>query len=298
VTTRHVTVCVCTFKRPALLRRALEGILQQRTDGTLTFGVVVVDNDVNESARAVVDELASRAAIPITYRVEPRQNISLARNRALADTPGDFVALIDDDESPAPEWLLALVRTCDTYRADGVLGPVYPEFEAPPAQWITRGRFCERPNHETGDVMPWRQTRTGNVLLTRAVVDRTPEPFDPQFGTGGEDVDFFRRMMRDGCQFVWCREAAVYEIVSRHRTTRRYMLARALLRGRITLKLPGQVQHLTTSVVAVPIYVALLPLALLKGQHVFMKYAISLCDHLGRLLDVVGLNPIDGRDVQ
>ena len=46
------------------------------------------------------------------------------------------------------------------------------------------------------------------------------------------------------------------------------------------------------SLVAVPAYVIALPLALLTGQGRFMTYLVSLCDHLGRLLAVVGINPV------
>jgi succinoglycan biosynthesis protein ExoM len=292
---RHITVCVCTFRRPALLRRALEGIARQRTNDTLTFAVVVADNDINESARAVAHEFAGRSKIGLTYCVEPRQNIALARNRALAEAHGEFVAFIDDDESPSPEWLGALVDACDAYKSAGALGPVHPEFEQPPPRWVLKGGFCERPVHQTGQTMLWQHTRTGNVLLRRAILGSASEPFDPLFSNGGEDIDFFRRMTGDGHVFVWCNEAVVYEVVPPDRLTRGYMLRRALLRGRNTLKLPGRRQSVARSFAAVPLYVAALPFTLFRGQHVFMKFAISLCDHLGRLLGLVGLNPVNKR---
>ena len=32
------------------------------------------------------------------------------------------------------------------------------------------------------------------------------------------------------------------------------------------------------------------------GQHWFMRYCVKLCDHLGRLLAVLGINPISERE--
>ena len=36
----------------------------------------------------------------VKYCVEPRQNIALARNKALQNAEGDLIAFIDDDEFP------------------------------------------------------------------------------------------------------------------------------------------------------------------------------------------------------
>jgi hypothetical protein len=47
-----------------------------------------------------------------------------------------------------------------------------------------------------------------------------------------------------------------------------------------------------TSLVAVPAYAAILPVALVVGQAAFMTYVVKLCDHLGRLLALVGIKPI------
>ena len=98
--TKHLSVCICTYKRPQLLKRLLETLEKQETDG-FTFSVVVADNDEGRSAEPVVLEFSAQSAIPVTYCMESEQNISLARNRAIANASGDFIAFIDDDEFPA-----------------------------------------------------------------------------------------------------------------------------------------------------------------------------------------------------
>ncbi|HUL52565.1 MAG TPA: glycosyltransferase family A protein [Opitutaceae bacterium] len=292
----HVSVCICTYQRPALLRRLLEKLEHQQTGGAFTYGVVVADNDAGRSAEEPVASFASRSHLEVVYCCEPRQNIALARNQVLAHADGEFIAFIDDDEFPADDWLAKLLEACARYGASGVLGPVRPHFDAPPPRWIVRGRFCERPEHPTGTVMHWIRSRTGNVLFRRAILDGTAAPFRSEFGTGGEDKDFFMRMTQRGCVFVWCNEAIAYETVPPARWTRRYMLTRALLRGKNVLRHPtGRGVLVAKSLVALPVYSLALPVTLLFGQHVFMKFGIRFCDHLGRLLAVVGLNPINER---
>lgn len=294
----HVCICICTFQRPELLRRLLESLLSQRTSAGLAFSVVIADNDGRESARPVVVAFADRAPFPVQYCVEPLRNIALVRNRAIQHACGDYIAFIDDDEFPTDEWLEKLFFLCATQDVAGVLGPVRPHFDSVPSRWIILGGFCERPEHPTGMFLEWWQGRTGNVLFRRAILNDIPEPFRAEFGTGGEDQDFFRRMMKRGHRFAWCNEAIVYETVPAARQTRRYMLRRALLRGRNSLKHPeGRWLMIAKSLAAVPIYLLTLPLMLLRGHHWFMRYLVKLCDHLGRLLALVGIKPVQQREM-
>jgi glycosyltransferase involved in cell wall biosynthesis len=220
----------------------------------------------------------------------------LARNEALKHATGDFVAFIDDDEFPENGWLAAMLEACEKYQAAGVLGSVRPHFEEPPPRWIVQGRFFERPEHQTGRIVEWDQSRTGNLLFRRRILEGVQEVFKPEFGTGGEDKDFFIRMTRLGHVFRWCNEGVVYETVPKERWKRSYLLKRAMLRGRNVLKLPiGRAGLVARSFIAAPVYVMVLPFALILGHHVFMKYCIKFCDHAGRILALLGLNPVRER---
>jgi succinoglycan biosynthesis protein ExoM len=294
----HICVCVCTYKRAALLQRLLEKLNDQSTDGTFTYSAVVADNDVQRSAETLVSGIAQRSCFEIVYCNEPRQNIALVRNKALEHARGDFIAFIDDDEFPVKDWLAKLLATCETYNVAGVLGPVRPHFEQSPPAWLIKGRFCERAEHPTGTVLEWPKCRTGNVLFRRMLLSGHEDAFNEEFGTGGEDQDFFRRMGAKGHVFVWCNEAVAYETVPPNRWTRAFLFKRALLRGKNGLRHPtGRIQLIAQSLVAVPIYSILLPLTLLAGQHVFVNVAVRFFDHFGRLLAAIHLNPVRERQM-
>ena len=286
----HISVCICTFKRPYYLADTLEKLKHQETDQRFTYSIVVVDNDAQKSAAGIIAQFTSDAEVNVRYYIEPQQNIALARNRALENADGEYVAFIDDDEFPEERWLVNLLATCQRYGVDGVLGPVAPSFEVNPPDWILRGSFFERPNHDTGQVLHWKQTRTGNVLLRRPIFQQTGIWFRPEFGTGGEDVDFFRRMTGLGHSFVWCREAIVYEHVPASRATRSYLLRRALLRGsNFSKHRTGRWRSVGMSVIAIPAYTLLLPVLLILGQHMFMDYLVRLCDHVSRVFALFGI---------
>jgi succinoglycan biosynthesis protein ExoM len=286
----HISVCICTYKRPDLLRRCLEGMAQQETEGRFSYSIVVVDNDSLESAKPVVSAFAATAGAEAIYCVEPRQNIALARNKALEHVTGDFVAFFDDDQFPTKHWLRTLFLSCEEYKADGVLGPVKPHFDVPPPAWVVKGKFCERPTYPTGLVIDWRKGRTGNVLLRRRLLCSGEQAFRREFITG-EGQDFFRRMIERGHRFVWCNEAVAFEVVPAQRWELGFMLRRALLRGRVSLLHPTTgAGDIAKSLLAVPVYCLALPLALFVGKHRFILCLFKLFHHAGKILGWLGLN--------
>jgi succinoglycan biosynthesis protein ExoM len=208
-----VDICVATYRRPAMLAALLEALARQGGPG-LALRLVVVDNDAAASARGAVEAFRAGAALPVLYRVEPRQNIALARNRALALCRADFVALIDDDETPSAGWLAALLACAARFQADAVFGPVRSVLPDDAPAWA---RACfGKPRRRTGELL--RHGGAGNVLLRGAVLARPAPWFDPAFGlTGGEDTDWFHRLYLDGLRLVWCAEAEACEPVPAER---------------------------------------------------------------------------------
>jgi succinoglycan biosynthesis protein ExoM len=287
----HICVCICTYKRSALLKRLLNDLDHQETEGRFTYSIVVCDNDHLQSAEAVVSEFAATSSVAIKYCVETQQNISLARNKTIENASGDFIAFIDDDEFPDRCWLLNLFDTLDKYHVDGVLGPVMRHFDTAPPKWLLKSNFYTRTVHATGAVLDKENGRTGNVLLKKEILDAQEQPFKPEF-RGGGDKEFFRRMMSSGYRFIWSADAVVFESVPPGRWKRSFMLKRALFRGALVPLHPNFGWHqVVKSMVALSAYILMLPVALLLGQHRFMTVMVKLCDHLGLLLAVLGIRP-------
>jgi succinoglycan biosynthesis protein ExoM len=286
-----ISVCVCTYRRPRQLEQLLESLDRQTTRNLFKFSIVVVDNDAHQSARSVVEARAKRLSVPITYGLEPRQNIALARNAAVAMATGELVAFVDDDEEPSKEWLWKLYEVLMDYGVDGVLGPVIPKFALGAPFWAVNGGVFKRPSFDTGEVIHWKAAATNNALVKRQVLAQLEGPFQPQFGAGGEDQDLFRRAMSRGQVFVWSAEAVCHEPVPPERTRVSFQLRRALLRGKVALRGPsGSWRGILKSVLAVPLYAVLLPVCLTMGSHVFVTQLVKSFDHLGKLLAACGID--------
>lgn len=229
----EISVCICTFRRPASLDRLLRA-LAGHDFGAVTGEIIVVDNDPDGSGVPVVEQHRALLPYPVTLRRVLEPNIALARNEAVATARGDYVLVIDDDEWPEPGWARALLAAQRQFGADAVFGPVRPEFADGVAAWVREGGFFAARQRATGQRVAANETRTSNVLVRREVLSTLPGPFDPDFGrTGGEDCMMFGDLERRGARLVWCAEAVVSEIVPPERATRRWLLERSFSGGQI-----------------------------------------------------------------
>jgi glycosyltransferase involved in cell wall biosynthesis len=298
----HICICICTFKRPQTLKILLDKLKNLNASGIFTYSINIVDNDVNCSAAKTVEQFESSSKIPIRYQVEPRQNISLARNMAVATAKGDYFAFIDDDEFPTETWLTTLYVMIQQYQVAGVLGPVLPYFDKETPSWLIRSGICTRTSLPTGTFLTLKRTRTGNVLFDSRVFEGAISPFEPDKGRrGGEDVAFFRNMIEKGNQFVWCEEAPVYEIVGPKRWSRMYYFKRSVINGgnsgsMMREKPFSSLPLLLRSAISFPILLILLPFSLVIGQHVFMPYLCSASYHISRICSFMGLIVIKERN--
>ena len=55
----HISVCICSYKRPEMLRKLLGELRRLETGDRFTFSVVISDNDPEESGRVVVEDVLS-----------------------------------------------------------------------------------------------------------------------------------------------------------------------------------------------------------------------------------------------
>ena len=97
-----VTICICTRNRAALLRTALEALLDMVAQSSRAddpaLDLLVIDNASTDNTKAVVEQLRLRDA-RLRYVHEPTLGITPGRNRALNVSTSDIVVFVDDDET-------------------------------------------------------------------------------------------------------------------------------------------------------------------------------------------------------
>jgi succinoglycan biosynthesis protein ExoM len=211
----RIDIGICTYRRPSLDEALLSLAMLEVPAGT-SLRIIVADNDKTPSASARVEALRPRIAHEIAYVHCPASNISIARNACLDNATGDFLAFIDDDEDASEDWLVELLATANTTKADAVLGPVRSVYADTAPQWMRVGDF-----HSTLPVWVGGEIRTGytcNVLLRLASPHVAGRRFNLALGhTGGEDTEFFSHMHAAGGKIAFAENAYVYEPVTENR---------------------------------------------------------------------------------
>ena len=226
-----ISVVIPTYRRPEMLARVLAALAPQAAaEGA---EVLVTDNCPDRSAEAVARAAGAR------WTHEPVPGVSNARNRGVAEASGDWIAFLDDDETPRPGWLAALRRHAEA-GAEACFGRVEPAFETPPPAELAGlldGIFSRRLDAPVGADVSDRRAwlGAGNSLFRRGRCFPDEAPFDPRFNAGGgEDIWLLRRLVEErGVRLIWAGDAVVDEHVPAARMTAAYVRARKFNSGRL-----------------------------------------------------------------
>ena len=229
----HICIAIPTLGRVHYLRGLLHELRALvRPAGNWRVEVVVFDNDPAASAQATVIDAQQTFPFPLHYEVVSESGLSSVRNAILAYAIDhvEFLAMLDDDEIPAPRWLCELVRVARATDADAVVGPVIAMLPCDAPQWFCQFRNREYPRFADGVLLSdgW----TSNCLLRLSAVTATGIRFDPALNySGGEDQLFFRELLARGRRIAYAADAIVHEIVPASRRSLLFVLKRSFRRG-------------------------------------------------------------------
>jgi glycosyltransferase involved in cell wall biosynthesis len=137
----EISVCICTHGRPRYLAACLAGLARQ-TVAPGRFEVVVVDSASPAAAAAEIARLTEATPGARLVRLD-RPGLSVARNAGALAARAGYVAYIDDDAVPAPDWIerIAAAVTRAPSSPAVLAGRILPRWEAElPGWWPKRLR--------------------------------------------------------------------------------------------------------------------------------------------------------------
>lgn len=222
-----VTVAVCTRDRPNDLITCLNALSQLDYPAV---DLLVIDNAPSSNA---TESLICTRYPQVRYIRETRPGLSWARNRAILEAQGEFIAYTDDDVIVDSNWVRFLAQVfVENPEVMAVTGLVVPYELETEAQILFEynggfGRGFERKWYRINREDDKRTTMhlgagkfgTGaNMAYRRSLFDRIGN-FDPALGVGtvtqgGEDLEMFFRLLQEGYTLVYEPSALVYH---RHR---------------------------------------------------------------------------------
>ncbi len=129
-----LSIAVCTYNRAGYLASCLESLSE--TEGDERVEILVIDNNSIDCTSDIV--LSYQVKHPHTrYIFEPQQGLSIARNRALREAEGKYVAFIDDDAKAKAGWASAIIRCFEAHPDAGAVGGPHDAFcRVPVPEWF------------------------------------------------------------------------------------------------------------------------------------------------------------------
>jgi len=223
-------ICVCTYKRPEGIQLLLNALTQ--LSDIQGIRICVVDNDAAGEGAAVCNNLPPNYPFEVHALVEPQAGISPARNSVVASAltlKPDFLAFLDDDEQPEPQWLSELLRVQKVTGADVVGGPTISEFPENVPDQIKQNPYYGA-DLGFADEQSCQLQAAGNFLIKADVISTmAPTFFHPAFAqSGGEDLAFFTQLAKNGASMHWAANAIVREAVPANRLTQSWMKSRVV----------------------------------------------------------------------
>ncbi len=172
-----ITVVAPTFERVDRLSR-LVAALEAQDLAVDRFEVLIVDDASSDETPAVLSELVAAATVDLrALRLEVNGGPAAARNAGWREARGRVVAFIDDDCTPEPGWVSALLRAFDRNDRLGVVQGRTCADAGPRGTWSVA--------REIGDETPWFEGC--NIAYRRAALEATGG-FDEQIRWYGEDT--------------------------------------------------------------------------------------------------------------
>lgn len=238
-----VTIAICTYNRPELLRKCLDSLGRQ-TVGRDKFKVLVIDNFGDKASELTAAEHSA------SYVHEPATGLSNARNRAWKEAGTTWVFYLDDDAIAHPDMVEQFLAATADEQVQ-VLGGRYAHYFAkPPAKWLLR-YYSEpvRASPEAG-VAALKPTEylSGGIMASRRSL-LTEHPFRSDLGMMGsqpgfgEEDEWQDRLRLAGITVYYSDDIAMDHLVQANKQTIRNRLNLARAHGEYWARAQGQDQR-------------------------------------------------------
>ncbi|MBP0018241.1 MAG: hormogonium polysaccharide biosynthesis glycosyltransferase HpsE [Cyanobacteria bacterium SBLK] len=136
-----ITIAIPTYNGASRFPSVLEQLQKQIQTETITWEIIVIDNNSKDETEKIVKGYQKRweKSIPLEYFFEAKQGLAFARERAIQEAKGKLVGFLDDDTVPALDWVYHAVQFARDYPRVGAYGgQINADFEIDPPKNIDK----------------------------------------------------------------------------------------------------------------------------------------------------------------
>lgn len=252
-TTPLIAIAIPIYNGAARLPALFDRLRALEIPPDLRWEIWAIDNNSTDDTIATLETLQQTwTACPLHISQEPRQGAAFARQRAVRLTAATWVAFLDDDNWPEPDWLREAIAFATAYPQVGAFGGkifgAY-EVEPPPNFQAIEGylairdypEFADRPGRF--DAAHLRLPPAAALVVNRAAWLRTVPP-EPRLGgkvadrfVQGDDYEPLLHLVRGGYEIWFAPRLQTHHQIPAWRLDRAYLLKLARACGLATFAL-------------------------------------------------------------
>ena len=244
----EISVVICSYNRASLLSDVLDSLCQQ----TLTpdrYEILVVDNASTDNTVEVVRAYQDKYSTHQIRRLyEARQGLGYARNAALSEVSGAYIAYLDDDARADLNWLtLAYKRLLTSTPLHCLGGPIHPFYTTLKPVWFKDQYELRTWGDEERCLLPG-ESLSGSNMIWRKETIQSIGGFGETVGVKGEHLSVgeetiaFRHLwqMEPVPVVIYDPALIVYHWVPSYKMMVLYYLKRAFVIGQVAVQLDRQ----------------------------------------------------------
>jgi glucosyl-dolichyl phosphate glucuronosyltransferase len=240
-----ISVVICTYNRADLLSGALKSICQQ-TLAPDKYEILVVDNASTDHTAEIVLKCQQEYPEHKLRRIcESRQGLGYARNTAIKEAKGNYIAYLDDDARAKSDWLESASRHLGANNPLHCLGGVIlPFYTTGKPSWF-QDKYESR---LWGDKERWlsnRESLSGSNMIWSKDIIQSIGGFGEAVGVKGKNISVGEETL--AFRHLWQAEQApvviydptlvVYHWVPPNKMKVSYYIKRALITGQATFQI-------------------------------------------------------------
>ena len=227
-----LSLVIASYNNATSLARTLKSVAEQDADSKL-WECIVVNNASTDNTNSVVEELIKKYSnINLRLVEESSLGLSHARNKGIAESKGDIIAFIDDDETINKEFVSAYIDLFKNHGAFAAAGAVVVRYDSARPKWMSKytEKMIGNPVDLGSEITSVAYSTTpagGNMAFNREIFTLYGG-FDTELGRkgsellGGEENDIFTRIRNLGERVFYTPHAIVYHYIADRKLTEEY----------------------------------------------------------------------------
>ena len=234
-----ISVIIRAYNSEETMAEILDALQAQTGTEDFFWEILIVDNNSTDATADIVRRYQTTwdRTFALRYVIEPQQGAAFARRRAIAESVGNLIAFLDDDNVPSPQWVSAIYQFEKQYPKAGVFGSqIHGNFEVPPPKdfrkiqgFLAIKEYGHLPRKFNADLLDlpagagmvvrkqvWLETVPGTLQLQGPVAN--------SLTSKGEDFESMIHISRAGWEIWYNPQMCIYHKIPAWRLQEEYLL--------------------------------------------------------------------------